>query len=232
MSKSHVIVVLPAFNEELVIGEVIDRVINELSKINNICPQLIVVDDGSTDETNKIVLAKGVEVIKHVINRGLGGSIMTGLEYARMKQADVLVTMDADGQHNPKNIYELIKPIVEQQYDVVIGSRFLGKSKNLNIIRKLILKGGNLITYLLFGIYSSDSQSGFRAFSKRAINSINLRTQRMEVSSELFIQIKKNKLRLTEVPIEVKYTPYSMAKGQSNLNAFRILLKLILRFGR
>lgn len=225
-------IILPAFNESQVIGGVLNELKKEIKKFKNIESEIVVIDDGSTDQTTKIANKAGVTVLKHIMNRGLGASLMTGLKYGKVNGKNILVTMDSDGQHKPQDIHKIISPIIYNNVDVVIGSRFLGKSIAMSWLRKLILKGSNLITYLFFGIYSTDSQSGFRAFSKKAIQKIILRTQRMEVSSELFSQIKKNKLAFTEVPIRVIYTPYSRAKGQSDVNAIKILLKLILRLGR
>ena len=231
-------IILPAFNEVKVIGRVLDDLkkelkhLKQLKQFKELEPVIIVVDDASSDKTGKIARKKGMVVLRHVINRGLGGALATGLEYARINNADIAVTMDSDGQHDPQDLHKIIKPIVEKKAEVVIGSRFLERSNSIPWDRKPVLWASNIITFLFFGIYTTDSQSGFRAFSKRAIKKIKLKTQRMEVSSELFDQIKKNNLRLMEVPIKVIYTPYSREKGQSNLNALKILVKLILRLAR
>src|SRR5690606_31667259 len=122
--------------------------------------------------------------------------------------------------------------LISQRADIVIGSRSLGAKKHMPFDRQLILKASNLLTLLLFGQSTSDSLSGFRAFGTRAINSVALRTERMEVSNEIFSEIKRLKLRLEEVPIKVIYTEYSRSKGQSNTNSFNIVLKLLLRLFR
>jgi len=225
-------VILPAFNEEKVIGQVLTHLKDFLKGLKNLNSRIVVVDDASTDKTGRIVRKEGVIVLSHLINRGLGGALRTGLEYARIKGADIAVTMDGDGQHDPSDIKKLIQPILKGKAKVVIGSRLLKGVKQIPWDRRLILWLSNWVTYLFFGVYTTDSQSGFRAFSRRAIEKIKLRTQRMEVSSEFFGQIRKNNLKFTEVPIRVIYTPYSRQKGQSNLNALKILIKLILRLGR
>jgi len=225
-------VILPAFNEEKVIGQVLTHLKDFLNGLKNLNSRIVVVDDASTDKTGRIVRKEGVIVLSHLINRGLGGALRTGLEYARIKGADIAVTMDGDGQHDPSDIKKLIQPILKGKAKVVIGSRLLKGVKQIPWDRRLILWLSNWVTYLFFGVYTTDSQSGFRAFSRRAIEKIKLRTQRMEVSSEFFGQIRKNNLKFTEVPIRVIYTPYSRQKGQSNLNALKILIKLILRLGR
>lgn len=224
-------IVLPAFNEAKVIGKVLKELKLELKGIRQAETQIVVIDDGSHDATGEEARKAGALVLRHVLNRGLGGALGTGIAYARNSAADILVTMDSDGQHNPADIAKALKPVISQAADVVIGSRLLGQ-KGMPGDRRLINWLSNALTFLFFGIWTSDSQSGFRLLNKKAIQSIELRTQEMEVSSEFFSEIKKNRLRLAEVPIQVIYTDYSRQKGQSNLNGLRILLKLILKLFR
>jgi glycosyltransferase involved in cell wall biosynthesis len=221
-------IILPAFNEAPVIGQVLAGVKKELKKIN-LKSEIVVIDDASWDKTAKVAKEKGATVLTHFINRGLGGALATGMEYARKNKAEIVLTMDSDGQHDPEDLKKVIKPILSQKADIVIGVREI---KKMPFDRKIITLVSSLITYLFFGIYCSDTQSGFRVFNQKALKKIQIKTQRMEVSSEFFGEIKKNKLKFVEVPVRVIYTPYSRAKGQSNLNAFKILLKLILRLAR
>lgn len=216
------VIVMPAFNEEKVIGTVIDG----LHKAG--WNELIVVDDGSTDRTGKIAGALGAAVYTHPVNRGLGGALGTGIEAAVMHDADVIVTFDSDGQHDPGDIAKVIRPIVAGRADAVIGSRLL-KPKGMPLIRRIGNMGLNIVTFLLFGVWTTDSQSGLRAFSKKAAEKIRIRTNRMEVSSEIIKEIGHHKLRFKEVPIRPIYTEYSRKHGQSNLNAFRIIGKLVLK---
>jgi len=222
-------VVLPAFNESQVIREVLRKLKQELKKIKEFQSYVVVVDDGSSDKTSREAARGGSIVLRHVLNRGLGGALETGLTYAKRKNADILVTMDSDGQHDAKDIWPALQPILADQADVVIGSRQKGKRP---LDRHLINLMSNVVTWLLFGIWSSDSQSGFRVFNHKAIRSIKIMTQEMEVSSEIFGEIKRNHLRFCEVPIRVIYTEYSRRKGQQNLNGPRVLLKLIIRLFR
>jgi glycosyltransferase involved in cell wall biosynthesis len=229
------LVILPAFNEEKVIGPVLVRLKKEIKRLEKkfkLKSKLIIVDDGSTDKTYQIAKKQKVSVLRHILNRGLGGALMTGFHYARKTKADIALTMDSDGQHDPQDIKKLILPIIKGQADVVIGSRTLSKNGKMPPDRKILVFGSNILTFLLFGIITSDSQSGFRALNKKALSLIRLQTQRMEVSSEIFAEIKKNRLGLKEVPIKVIYTDYSRKKGQSNLNSLQILLKLILKLAR
>jgi len=231
-SKINLHIILPAFNEDKVIGQVLDKLKPIVLGLEDINAEIVVIDDGSQDKTFEIASRRGVVVLRHVINRGLGGALRTGLEYAKRNEADIVVTMDSDGQHSASDIGPMIEPIINGKADIVIGSRLLKENLDIPFLRKIIIKGSNIVTWLFFGIYTTDSQSGFRAFSKKAVNKLKLKTQRMEVSSELFEQIKKHGLKFREVPINVKYTDYSKAKGQSNLNAVKILIKLVLRTAR
>jgi len=224
-------VFLPAFNEAQVIGKVLTNTKKALKKVPGFRVRLVVVDDGSQDKTSLEAKKAGAIVLRHVLNRGLGGALSTGLAYAKKHQADIMVTIDSDGQHDPNDIIKGLKPILANQADVVIGSRLLGQ-KGMPWDRILISRAGSLITFFLFRIWTSDSQSGFRVFNKKAIEKIEIKTQGMEVSSELFGEMKKHGLCFSEVPIQVIYTDYSRSKGQSNLNAVQVLLKLMLRIFR
>lgn len=221
-NPQKITIVMPAYNEEKVIGRVIKGLKNEGFK------SIIVVDDGSTDKTYSAAKKENILVYRHNINRGLGGALGTGIRAALQNNADIIVTFDADGQHNPAEIKKIIKPIQEGKADFVIGSR-LKNPEGMPWIRRIGNWGFNLITFVLFGVWTTDSQSGFRAFSADAARKIEIRTNRMEVSSEFFTEIRRNKLRFVEVPVKAVYTRYSMEKGQSSLNAFKILAKLILR---
>lgn len=220
--KQETIVVIPAYNEEKSLGKVIDNL--RKNKFENI----IVVDDGSTDNTLEVAKNKKVKIYSHVINRGLGGALNTGIAAALKNNGEIIATCDADGQHNPKDIKRAIDLLKKENLDVVIGSRLIN-SKGMPISRKIINSGASLITQILFGIYSTDTQSGLRVFTKEAAEKIIIKTNRMEVSSEIIKEIGRNKLKFKEIPIEAIYTEYSMKKGQKGTNSFSILYKLILR---
>lgn len=221
-------IILPAYNEAKAIGTVLDHLLSYKKKNTDLKVNIVVVDDGSIDNTENICKRMGITVLTHILNRGLGGALATGLEYAKRNGFDYAVTMDSDGQHTIADIPKALQPLLEKKADVVIGSRMLGQ-KGMPLDRVLINKMSNVFTYALFGILTSDSQSGFRAFNRRALDYMIVRTQGMEVSSEIFAEIKKHKLRLIEVPISVIYTDYSRSKGQTNLNSLNIILKLLLR---
>lgn len=223
------IIVLPALNEAKVIGQVLDNLKKEVKKLRSLNTEIVVVDDGSWDKTAAVSRSKGVTVLSHPINRGLGGALGTGIEYARQNNSDFVITFDSDGQHDSKDINKVITPLLKNQADVVIGIR---DKKKMPWDRRIVTVFSSFLTLVFFGDYCSDTQSGFRGFNKRALDRIKIRTQRMEVASELFGEINKHSLSFVEVPIRVIYTPYSREKGQKNVNAFKILIKLILRLFR
>jgi glycosyltransferase involved in cell wall biosynthesis len=217
---SKISVVIPAYNEAKNIGWVVQGA-KEYSD------NVIVVDDGSQDETSKVALQNGAQVFRHLFNRGLGGALGTGIEAALSDGAEIIITLDADGQHDPKEIPELIKPIIDGKADAVIGSRFL-KSQPMPLLRRIGIPFFNFITFILFGIWSTDSQSGFRALNRKAAESLEIFTSNMEVSSEIIKEIKTHKLRLKEVPIKAIYTEYSLSKGQGLLTGLKTLMKLLI----
>lgn len=215
-----VVALVPAYNEEKTIGNVIDRVRPFVEKI-------LVVNDGSTDETERTAFAHGAVVLSHSINRGLGAAIGTGCSAARKLNADIVVTLDADGQHDPEEISKFLAAI-EQGADVVIGSRMLTR-QGMPWFRQMANQLGNIVTFLLFGAWVTDSQSGFRAFTSHALSKIDIRTNRMEVSSEIIAETKRHGLKLIEIPIRAIYTRYSLSKGQNFFVGLKTLFKLIVR---
>lgn len=220
------VIVVPAFNESAVIYKVLNSLPKRLKVIKDI--RVIAVDDGSTDETAIQALKAKVNVVRHPINRGLGAAIKTGLAWAKKQNADIIITFDSDGQHNPKDIPKLINPIITNNADLVIGSRFKKKQK-VPLDRLFLNWSANVATLLLFGVFSTDSQSGLRAFSKKAANLIDFKGERMEFSSEIILEAKKHKLKIKEVATDSIYTSYSRQKGQKNINAVFILSKFLLK---
>ena len=162
----------------------------------------------------------------------MGGALGTGFEYAKDNNFEALITFDSDGQHKAESLKILLDLIAKDSADVVIGSRLLKNLSEMPKDRLVISYLGNILTYLLYGFVSTDSQSGLRAFNKKAIDCITIKTDRMEVSSEFLKEIKRNKLRYKEVPIKPIYTEYSRASGQSNINSFNVALKMFLRLFR
>lgn len=225
------LIILPAFNEAKVISQVLAQ-IKQVAAQLPLKTEICVVNDGSKDNTALVAKNTQATVLTHVINRGLGASLFTGLKYAKQIQADFAVTMDSDGQHDPNDLITVFTPLLNNQADVVIGSRRLQPTGHMPLLRQLNNQAFNLLTRLLFGVVTTDSLSGFRGFGKRAIQLIELKTERMEVSNEFFTEIKRHHLNFTEVPIKVIYTDYSLAKGVKPANVFAIIFRLLLRLVR
>jgi len=215
-----IIAVVPAYNEEQTIVDV-------LTKTRPFVDAIVVIDDGSSDRTAELARVFGATVVSHKMNRGLGAALGTGFAYARRIGAEAIVTLDADGQHDPKEIPRFFEEL-QKGADMVIGSRMI-KSNGMPRYRRAANMIGNLITLILFGAWVTDSQSGYRAFGPRAIRKINIRTNRMEVSSELVAEAKRNRLAISEIPIQAIYTAYSLSKGQGFLVGLKTLLKLVVR---
>lgn len=222
------IVVIPAFNESVVISSVLKSIPKRLPGIERV--EIVVVDDGSTDNTVEIAKRTRAKVLEHILNRGVGAATKTGIEHAKNK-ADVIVTFDADGQHKAEDLKKIIKPIISKEADLAIGSRLLRPGK-MPTDRYILNWLANLATFFLFGVFSTDSQSGFRAFSKKAVDLINFKGERMDFSSEILLEAKKHNLKITEVPISAIYTSYSRAKGQKNTNAFPTFARLVVKLLR
>lgn len=216
-------IVIPAYNEEKKIVEVIKGL--KENGYNNI----VIIDDGSKDKTYQNAVSQDVSVLHHVINRGQGAALKTGIDYALSKGADIIVTFDADGQHRAEDISKLIKPIEDGKVSVALGNRFLGKDSNTPFIRKTFLKGGAFLFRCFYGVKVNDSHNGFRALSRFAAERINLCSDGMEHASEIIEEVGKRKLKYCEVPVNIRYTDYSLKHGQNNLAAFKILFKMLIK---
>ena len=196
--SATVIAALPAFNEETFLAK-------NIPLIKSFVDMVIVVDDGSTDETENISMQMGAYVIKHPENRGYGAALQTIFSTARNLNIDALIIMDADGQHNPADIEKVLEPLLHGA-DVVNGSRFLDKSANtIPHYRRLGMKVLDTATTTAGVKKGTDTQSGFRAYGKKAISVINLNGRGMSAGSEILIQISNKNLTLVEVPINVRY---------------------------
>jgi len=210
---------IPAYNEEKFIGKVIEETKKYVS-------QVIVVNDGSTDKTATIAQKEGALVINHKNNKGKGIAVNKLFYNSRDIKADILVLLDADGQHQPKEIPSLIKPIINNEADIVIGSRFLKNKNFIPFYRKIGLYILTILTNFGSNIKVTDSQSGFRAFSKRAINNLYFEEKGLSVESEMQFLAKKNKLRMLEIPITTLYE--ERAKRSPLFHGFGVLIRVVL----
>ncbi len=221
-SMEKIYIVVPVFNEETVIQEVISEIKN--SGYDNI----IIVDDGSRDRTYEKACRCGANALQHAINRGKGAAVKTGIEAAKLLDADIIITMDGDGQHNPKDITSMIE-LISRGNDVVLGTR-PRKNKKMPLIKITYNIIGNFFTWFIYGLWVADSQSGFRAYSKKALELIDTKTDRYEYDSEVIREISRHKLKYSEIPVEVRYTEYSMNKKhkQGLKNGVKTLIKMII----
>ena len=223
-SQLIIVAALPAFNEEATIGGIVLKALRYVDKV-------IVVDDGSSDETSKVASLAGALVKRHERNKGYGAALKTCFETARKIQADGMVILDADGQHDPDEIPIVLAPILSGEADVVIGSRFIFKNQvEIPIYRKIGIKILNLIMWVL-GLEVLDCQSGFRAYIRQAINTIDPKESGMGASCEILLQAHKNGLRILEVPIKCSYNVASSTKNplSHGLSLLLSLLKLSIR---
>lgn len=222
-TSKKIFIVIPAYNEEKVIKNVI-REIREAGYEN-----IIIVDDGSYDDTfEKARESVGKTAFRHKINRGKGAATKTGIEAAKLLGADIIVTMDGDGQHDPQDIEGLVAPILSGKAEITLGTRLLNPD-GMPLHKIIANKIGNALTWFLFGLWVTDSQSGFRAYSINAANLIETKADRYEYDSQVIREIYLHKLRYEEASIKVRYTSYSMGKIQKQgfANGIKTLYKMI-----
>ena len=222
----RVCVIVPAYNEATVIADVIREAKRVFAKAKNFDIDVVVINDGSKDNTSEEARKGGAVVIDHILNSGAGGATLTGLAYARHNNYDIAATMDADGQHASKDVLNGIKQLDQDGIGLLIGSRLIN-SEGMSKTKVLGNKGLSFITKLLFGTNVTDSQSGLRIYSKRAIESLDWKTAGYEFCSEMIWRAKQLDLSIAEYPIEAIYTDYSMSKGQNNWNAINIVKRLV-----
>ena len=220
--KPRYIVVIPAYNEGSVIGHVLEEVLTYSRDI-------VVVDDGSVDATAKIALKFPVVLLRHPINLGAGAAMQTGFEYACTLPVDYVVTIDADGQHDPSEIPRMVETCRKGHFDVVLGSRFIEGAAALNIgrFRRAVLKLATVFTKFVTGLKVTDTHNSFRVFTRMSVCKIHMKQNGYAHSSELLKQIAKAKLKYTEAPVTVRYTEYSKKKGQSTWNLINILWDMV-----
>jgi glycosyltransferase involved in cell wall biosynthesis len=227
-SRSSIWVVIPAYNEEKVIGQVLSEVCKKGYSV-------LVIDDCSKDGTKEIVLQYPVTLLVHSINLGQGAALQTGFEYIlNFTDATFIVTFDSDGQHDVEDIEPLLSPVISGNVEVALGSRFLlpnhksGKFTDIPLSKIITLKLGILFTRISTGLKLTDTHNGLRAFSCSAIKKVKITQNRMAHASEILMQISHKKIPFCEVPVNISYTEYSKQKGQSIFNAVNIIWDLIL----
>jgi len=217
--SSQVWVIIPAHNEEKMIGQV-------LADLLQYPYHILVVDDGSTDQTMQAALLYPVTVLRHVTNLGQGGALQTGIRYAlSFPETRLLVTFDADGQHHASDLPRMLETCLEGHYDVVLGSRFMetGQALNMPVMKRIVLKLAIWFTRVNTGLRLSDTHNGLRVITAEAAHKIQITQNGMAHASEILAQMADHKMHYCEVPVTVSYSAYSLQKGQSLLNIINIL---------
>jgi len=223
--KKKIFCIIPAFNE----GDKIRQIILDVIPLVDV---VVVVDDGSTDKTYEIAKKTDAIVLRHVINRGQGAALETGNQYALKHGANIVIHFDADGQFLFNEIQEIAKPIIEENYDIVFGSRFLEKKTNMPFFKKNIIFPIARLINLFFGIKTTDPQNGFRAISAKALKKIEISNDGSAHCTEILNKAFKLKLKIKEIPITVIYNEYGQGffggKG-SGKGGIRIIKDLIIQ---
>jgi hypothetical protein len=225
----EVLIVVPAYDEEGGIQEVLRRIPDEALGHE---VKTVVVDDGSTDATAAIAMAEGVPVVTHVVNRGQGDALRTGFAIAQAEKSQVVVNLDADGQYKPEELDRLVKPIVEGKADFVLGSRFMGYYQEAGSVRHVGVVFFSRLISLLTGVKVSDCTNGYRAIRVSELHKLNLREDRFN-ANEIILEALKNKLRFEQVPVSMM----SRAAGETKkppklaypLGVFRVIISTWLR---
>ena len=216
------VVVIPAYNESPVLTSVVKSLLEKEYSI-------VIVDDGSNPPLNSHVQNLPVYFLRHRANLGQGAALQTGFDFAKKLNPDLVISFDADGQHDVTCIPSLIEPLLNNEADVVLGSRFLSTEKtNMPFTKKILLQIARGVNYLFSGLLLSDAHNGLRAFNRVALDKIIITENRMAHASEIIFEIKKHGLRFKEIPVLIVYTDYSKKKGQSSWDSIKILFDLIL----
>ncbi len=218
-------IVVPAFNEATVIGEVI-------ADVRSVFDHVVVVDDGSGDDTSPIALRAGAHLVRHPVNLGQGAAIQTGVEYARRQPgAEVFVTFDADGQHRVKDVLAMIDRLRTEDVDIVIGTRFAEPEASTKVpfFKRLVLRTAVLLSPRSRRLGLSDAHNGLRVFNRKVAEGLDITMNGMSHASEFLALIDENHWRVTEEPVEILYTDYSKSKGQPLVNGVNIIFDGFLR---
>lgn len=221
MDPHVIIVVIAAFNEADVIGPVV-------RDIRQSYPNVVVVDDGSSDGTAACALASGAVILRHPVNLGQGAALQTGITYALARGGEFVVTFDADGQHACADIARMVRALIENDAEVALGSRFLGKAVGISTARRILLRLAVLFTRLTTGLKVTDTHNGLRVFTRAAARKVKITQNRMAHASELLDQVARHKMSYVEVAVTISYTNHSRAKGQTILGAADIVGDLVL----
>lgn len=215
-------VVIPLYNEVTVITGVIRDLLP-------VFPNVVCIDDGSSDGSGAIARAAGAHVITHPINLGQGAALQTGFDYALEREADYVVTFDADGQHRVIDAEAMLARAIDENLAIVFGSRFLDDRTKPGFLKKVVLKTAVAVTNITTRTRLTDAHNGLRVIRTDALRMFKLRQDRMAHGTEIVVKLGRTGLPYAEHPVEVIYSDYSKAKGQSLLNSVNILVDLVIR---
>ena len=219
--NSDACLVVPVYNE----GPVVAGVLREALTV---FPNIVAVDDGSTDDSAAQVATTGALLVRHPVNLGQGAALQTGIETALLlPHVRYFVTFDSDGQHDTADADAMVARLRADEADVVLGSRFLDGRTKPGLLKRIVLRGAVWLTNAQSGVKLTDAHNGLRALNRTAAGQLRLRQNGMAHASEIIEQLGRSRLRWAEHPVHIRYTEYSMAKGQSVLNAVNILTDLI-----
>jgi glycosyltransferase involved in cell wall biosynthesis len=216
-------VVVPAYNEEHTVGDVVDRLKAALRQVG-IASEIIVVDDHSRDETVEVSLSRNVRVYSLKQHMGKGYALRAGFNKAK---GDIIVTIDSDGSNRPEELPLLLKPVLENQADLVIGSRFSGKKptsgKRFNAAGVRLF---NLFIRVLTGASVSDSQSGYRAMKRKVLEGLRLKSGTYEIESEMLVKIARRRFRIQEVPVSFEQRTFGVTTLDPIFDGFKIMMSI------
>lgn len=221
-AAQEVALVVPIYNE----GPVIAKVLNEAKTI---FPHIICVDDGSVDDSAALARAAGATVLTHAINLGQGAALQTGITYyLRATDLPYVATFDADGQHRTDDVVSMWERAKTEEFDIIFGSRFLSERQEMGAAKRIVLKTAAWATARTTHMELTDAHNGLRLLSRRAAGTLNLKQNRMAHASEIVAQLGKSGLPWAEMPVHIRYTDYSKAKGQSLWNSINIVMDLVM----
>jgi polyprenyl-phospho-N-acetylgalactosaminyl synthase len=218
-------IVVPAYNEAAVVGEVI-------ADLRSVFDHVVCVDDGSQDDTGAVALRAGAHLVRHPVNLGQGAAIQTGIEYARSQPgAEVFVTFDADGQHRVKDVMRMIDRLTAEDVDIVVGTRFAdqGVHSEVPVLKRIVLRTAVWLSPRSRRLNLSDAHNGLRVFNRTVAGGLDIAINGMGHASEIVVLVDENNWRVTEEPVEILYTDYSKSKGQPLVNGVNIVFDVFLR---
>jgi len=219
-------IIIPVYNE----GSVITETLKEIPQDKYL---IICVNDGSKDNTLTQLEKTSALIINHPINMGQGAALQTGIEYAlQFPEIKYFVTYDADGQHSMQDVEDMLRIIKKNKVDIVVGSRFLGEAINITAMKKILLKLAIKFTNVFSGVNLTDTHNGLRVFNRKFAENVNIRMPGMAHASEIIDKMGKGNWRYVEVPVTIRYSDYSKAKGQSMLNSVNILMDVLISRAR